>query len=130
MPNKTIKFIPKHTASNTNYRTISEEDMKFLQEEFIRWIVKMGEISIQRDPDSKWVFNQWWNKRTATLPYSRTGQNTPASFVSGVLANTMFGEQRDLTDKQMDALQSVSHIMGNVFDDCSTLKFMIGFEYV
>lgn len=130
MPNKTIKFIPKHTAAHTNYRTITEEDMTFLQTELVRWTVKMGEISIDRNPDSKWVFNQWWNKRTDTLPKGRSGQNTPASFVAGVLANTMFGEQRDLTDKQMDALQSISHIMGNCFDDCSCIRFMIGFEYV
>ena len=64
------------------------------------------------------------------LPCGRSGQNTPASFVAGVLANTMFGEQRDLTDKQMDGLQNISHIMGSVFEDCHSLKFMIGFEYV
>lgn len=130
MPNKTIKFIPKHTTAHTNYRTITEEDMTFLQTELVRWTVKMGEISIDRDTDSKWVFNQWWNKRTETLPKGRNGQNTPASFVAGVLANTMFGEQRDLTDKQMDAIQSISHILGNCFDDCSSIRFMIGFEYV
>lgn len=127
---KIIKYIPKHTTAQTNYRTITEEDMTFLQTELVRWTVKMGEISIQRDTDSKWVFNQWWNKRTDTLPKGRNGQNTPASFISGVLANTMFGEQRDLTDKQMDAICNISHIMGNCFEDCSTLKFMIGLEFV
>jgi len=126
---RVIKFIPKTTNANTNYREVSIEDMAFIQEQMIRWLAVMGEKGISRDEDDKWVNTQWWHKRTSTLPKSKTGENTPCSFTAGMLNNFMFGNQRDLTEKQMDALTNISHIMGAAFESCTELAFQIGFDH-
>lgn len=124
---RTIKYIPKVTAAHTQYREIDPEDQLWLQTELIRWLAVMSELDMCHDSDSKWVKDQWWHKRSATLPKGRLGQNTPASFVGGLLHNIMFGNQRDLTDKQMDAIQNISHIISQAAEGCTGIKFQIGF---
>jgi hypothetical protein len=123
-----IKYVPKATAAKTNYREVSIEDMAFIQQELIRWLAIMSELDMKRDPDSKWVRDQWFHKRTDTLPKGELGQNTPASFIGGLINNLVFGTQRDLTEKQMDALQNISHVMGGAFDTCTSMTFQIGFQ--
>lgn len=123
-----INYIPKITAARTNYREISSEDMDWLQLELIRWLSLMAECDQYRDAEVKYVRDQWWHKRTSTLPKGKEGQNTPCSFVGGLVNNIMFGNQRDLTDKQMDAITNISHILGSAYDTvCSEITFQIGF---
>lgn len=126
-PHKIIKYIPKITSARTQYREIDPEDMRWLQTELIRWLAIMSELDQNRDEDSRWVREQWWHKRTDTLPKGQCGQNTPASFIGGLVKNLVFGQQRDLSDKQMDAVQWISHVMGGSFADCSETRFQIGF---
>jgi hypothetical protein len=123
-----IQYIPKITSARTNYREISQEDMDWLQLELIRWLSLMAECDQYRDEEVKFVRDQWWHKRTSTLPKGKEGQNTPCSFIGGLVNNIMFGEQRDLSDKQMDAITNVSHILGSAYDTvCSEITFQIGF---
>ena len=128
MKKRTIRYVPKITSAKTEYREISKEDMEFLQSELIRWLAKMSELDMARDEDSKWVLNQYWHKRTGSLPKGHDGQNTPASFVGGLVNNLVFGTQRDLTDKQMEGIMNISHILGQTGDDCTSITFQIGFE--
>lgn len=126
---KIVRYVPKFTAAKTNYREISQEDMAFLQQEWIRWLAIMSELDQSRAEDDRWVRDQWWHKRTSTLPKGEHGQNTPASFVGGLINNFVFGTQRDITDRQMDAVQNISHIMGSAFPDtCHDIRFQIGFD--
>lgn len=122
-----IKFVPKITSARTEYREISTEDMAFIQQELIRWLALMSELDMARDEDSKWVRDQWWHKRSDTLPRGKEGQNTPGSFVGGLVNNIVFGNQRDLSDKQMDAIQNISHILGAAVEGCTQITFQIGF---
>lgn len=125
---KTIKYIPKITAAKTEYREIDPEDMAWLKMEIFRWLAIMSELDMARDADSQWVRNQWWHKRSKNLPKGRLGENTPASFVGGLANNLVFGDQRDLTDKQMDSIQNISHMLAGAFDSCTRIRFQIGFE--
>ena len=125
---RNIRYINKHTSANTNYREVSEEDMAFIQQELIRWLAVMSELDMARDEDSRWVRDHWWHKRTDTLPKGREGQNTPASFIGGLVNNMVFGTQRDLTDKQMDAIQNIGFAIAPAFEGCSVITFQIGFS--
>jgi hypothetical protein len=41
----------------------------------------------------------------------------------------VFGEQRDLTDRQMDAIEHISFWMSEAFpEEFSTIKFQIGLD--
>ncbi|CAB4153571.1 hypothetical protein UFOVP635_9 [uncultured Caudovirales phage] len=128
MAKRIIKYVPKITGAKTEYREINEADMNFIQSELIRWLATMSELDMARDPDSKWTRDSWWHKRTDTLPRGHEGQNTPASFVGGMIMNVVYGTQRDLSDKQMDALTNISHIMGECMQGCTSFNFQIGFE--
>ncbi len=127
MATKTIKFIPKITQAKTQYREIDLEDMTWLKMELVQALAIMAELDQYRDEDSRWVREQWWHKRTNTLPRGQQGENTPASFVGGLLKNIMFGDQRDLTDKQMEAVQNITHVLGSAFPECTQVRFQIGF---
>jgi hypothetical protein len=113
---KQINYDPKITSANTQYNKIDQTDMVWLQTELIRYMALMGELSKNRDRDIQNIINQWYSKRTATLPKSKNGQNTPESFISGLLNNLMFGNQNDLSQIQMDALENISANMALIYD--------------
>jgi hypothetical protein len=126
---KRIKYVPKLTGAKTEYREINQEDMSWIQQELIRWLSIMAETDQYRDPEVKYVRDQWWHRRSSNLPKGREGQNTPCSFIGGLVNNLVFGQQRDLTDRQMEAIMYISHIMGSAYDTiCSEITFQIGFE--
>lgn len=115
-------YDPKITSANTQYNTIDVNDMAFLQMELIRYMSLMGELSKNRDRDVQNIINQWYSKRTATLPKSKDGQNTPESFIAGLLNNLMFGNQNDLSQIQMDALENISANMSIIYDAVKALN--------
>jgi hypothetical protein len=124
-----IKYVPKLTGAKTEYREISQEDMSWIQQELIRWLSIMAETDQYRDPEVKYVRDQWWHRRSSNLPKGREGQNTPCSFIGGLVNNLVFGQQRDLTDRQMEAIMYISHIIGSAYDTiCSEITFQIGFD--
>jgi hypothetical protein len=125
---KNIKYIPKITSARTEYRAVDAEDMSWIKTELLRWLAIMAELDMARDEDSKWVRAQWWHKRSKNLPRGREGENTPASFIGGLVNNLVFGDQRDLTDKQMDAMQNISHVLSGAFASCTQIRFQIGIE--
>jgi len=128
MNTRKIYYVPKNTGANTNYRELQEEDMAWLQSELIRWLAEVSETAMKRDEDSKYIVDQWWMKRSTLLPRNRTGQNTPYTFVGGMVKNLVFGTQRDLTDKQMEAIEVVSRVMAQIYEDqCTSVQFQIGF---
>ena len=119
---KQINYDPKITSANTQYNTIDKNDMVWLQTELIRYMALMGELSRLRNEEVQNTVNQWYRKRTGTLPKSKDGQNTPESFISGLLNNLMFGNQNDLSQIQMDALENISAIMSKIYDAVKPLN--------
>jgi hypothetical protein len=89
----------------------------------------MAEADMAHDADSKWVRDQWWHKRSPNLPKGKLGQNTPCSFVGGLINNLVFGTQRDITNTQMDAVQNISGILGEVYDSCTQIRFQISMGF-
>ena len=119
---KQINYDPKITNANTQYNSISATDMAFVQLELVRYMALMGELSKSRNRDIQNIINQWYSKRTDTLPKSKDGQNTPESFIAGLLNNLMFGNQNDLSQTQMDALENISANMALIYDAVKNLN--------
>jgi hypothetical protein len=119
---KQINYDPKITSARTQYNSIDKQDMLWLQTELIRYMALMGELSKNRDRDVQNVINQWYRKRTSTLPKGNNGQNCPESFISGLLNNLMFGNQNDLSQIQMDALENISANMALIYDAVKDLN--------
>lgn len=125
---KTIKYVPKFTSAKTEYREVAEDDLSWIKMELWRWLAQMAEMDQRRDEDARAFLSQWWHKRTQSLPKGQAGPNTPASFVGGLCQNLVFGTQRDLTERQMDGLATISHVLAQVFDTDTAMRFQIGFD--
>lgn len=108
---KIIKYTPKITSAKTTYVEIDKDDMLWLQTTFIRWLSVMGELEGHRNEDLRQVMKLWWHKRSATLPKSKNGQNSPLTLVSGLINNLMFGNQNDLSTTTLDAIENISNQM-------------------
>lgn len=117
-----INYDPKTTQAKTQYNKLDKRDMDLVQAELIRYLSLMGELSKNRDREVQNIINQWYRKRTQTLPKGKDGWNTPESFISGLLNNIMFGNQNDLSQIQMDALENISANMSLIYDAVKGLE--------
>lgn len=123
-----IRYYPKNTAARTTYTELSDSDTAWLKTELIRWLARMSET--QADPDELWqiIHRQYWSKRTKSLPKGRAGLNSPASFTGGLINNLLFGDQRDFTERQLEAIRDISAQLNQLFDDIEPIQFAIGFQ--
>ena len=113
---KQITYEPKITSAKTQYNQLQANDMAYVHSQLIRYMALMGELSKNRDREVQNIINQWYRKRTQTLPKGKDGWNTPESFIAGLLNNLMFGNQNDLSQIQMDALENISANMSIIYD--------------
>jgi hypothetical protein len=129
MTAKIIRYIPKNTAADTNYREISDDDKQWLLAHLIKALTIMGEYDTYHsdDEDAVWVRDQWWHKKTKVLHKSQRGPNTPCSTVSGIVNNLMFKTplQRDLSERQMQDIETITQGIHAVHDDYETVRFQI-----
>lgn len=131
---KTIKYIPKTTSAMTEYRDIAPDDMAWIKTELLRYLSLMAERDLRpsSDTDNQWVLNQFWHRRTSKLHRGKFNdtyrENTPCSFIGGLVNNLVFGTQRDFSNKQMEDLEFVSLCMNSIYPDIEQIRFQIGFE--
>ena len=105
---KTIKYMPKQTNARVQYIDLDRDDMEWLQTEMLRWLALMGELDGSHNDDVKQIMKYWWYKKTQTLPKGKQGQNSPLTFVSGLVNNLVFGDTRDLTTVYLDCIENIS----------------------
>ena len=122
-----IKYIPKDTLAKTDYCTTDIEDLTWIQEQLLRWTLQIAELDIHRDKLIKQTRTEM-HEPDSNLPKSKAGPNSIASFISGTLENLMFNGQRDLTLKQMNALETISNIMAIFFPNNTAIRFQMGFD--
>lgn len=123
---KHIRYYPKHTAARTTYLELQDEDLSWLKTELIRWLSKMAESDINHDPMWKEVLALYWNKKTQSLPKSKTGPNSPNTFIAGLVNNIVFGTQRDITERQMEGIRDIGNNLSQLWDDVDAIVFQIG----
>ena len=120
-----IKYIPKVTNARTQYVEIDSNDMYWLQSELVRYLSLMGEIDGHRNEDLRQLMRFWWYKRNKVLPKSTQGQNSPLTFVSGLVNNLMFGNQYNLSTHVLDGIEYISsqiHQLELAIEDLDTIK--------
>ena len=125
---RTIKYVPKATSARTEYREIDPSDLAEIHQQLIRWLAIMSELDMSHDEDMRAVREQFWHRRTKVLPSGKEGMNTPASFIGGIVNNMMFGEQRDISARQMEGIEYISKWMVEIDPEKSvSFRFQIGF---
>lgn len=116
MNTKTINYYPKNTQAKTTYCEIDSKDMEYIQDQLLRYLCQMGELSINKNKDIKEFVSVFWQARNNELPKGVNGLNSPQSFVSGLLNNLKYGTQVDLTNKQLMAIEYISEVMVEFLD--------------
>jgi hypothetical protein len=68
----------------------------------------MNELSLSKDISHKEV-TKWYTSPDKVLPYSKTfsRNNSPSSFVAGLINNMVFGSQNDISETQAKYLQYI-----------------------
>jgi hypothetical protein len=126
---RTIKYIPKTTTANTEYRELNEEDLNWVKTTILKSMARMSELSVSHNEDHKLVMSDYWNRRRKSLPRRRDGENSPNSFIGGLANNLIFGTQRDLSDRQMEGIEQIFGIMSALFpEEFEAVRFQVSFE--
>lgn len=108
---KIIRYVPKITNAKTTYVDIDKQDMLWLQSELIHYLSIMGEIDGHRNEDLRQIMKYYWYKRSSTLPKGVNGQNSPLTFIAGLVNNLVYGSQRDLTIATLESIENISNQM-------------------
>lgn len=116
-----IFYQTKNTMANTTYYEIPAEDSSFLMEKCIQIQCYMGEISLAKDRDIKDLV-KWYTSPNKTLPFSNTFKrnNSPQSFISGMLNNMLYNGQRDFSESQANHLQNIVSVFSQFVSVVST----------
>ena len=120
---KEIIYTCKNTTAKTQYYKISKSDMEWLQKELTRYLSLIGELSKDTSAEVKSVIDDYWRQKNKSLPSSKSGYNTPESFISGTLNNLMFGNQYDLSNIQTQAIEYISKGMEVIYQNCNGLAY-------
>lgn len=120
-----IFYNKKVTTANTTYLEITDEDTHFLITKCIQIQAYMGELSLIKNKDIKDVY-KWYVTPSKTLPFSNSAKryNSPQSFISGVLNNTLFGKQKDYSEVQVEHLQNIINSYEQL-TECINVEFNI-----
>ena len=120
---KQILFDLKTTNANTTYYYISDQDMDWLLGKLIQIQAYMGELSLTKDKAIKDLV-KWYTTPKKSLPrsYKWNKQNSPNSFISGVLNNIMFGDTRDISDTTASNLEDIISVFAQIVDVVNDTK--------
>jgi len=122
---RTIKYYPKQTAAKTQYIEIIPEDFAFITQEVIKISARILELDTTTSEDWRLVREQFFHRRRKDLPRGKEGYNTPASFLGGLTSNLVFGTQRDLSEHQMQGLETIFGACSMIYDDIDSIRFQI-----
>jgi hypothetical protein len=122
---KVYNYSLKHTVARTQYVEISDEDTADIINYMIQISARINELDTQHDEDWRMIREQYFHRRRNDLPKSQYGPNSPASFIGGMINNLAYGTQRDLTQRQLEGLETVTAQIAQVWEDIPAMVFRI-----
>jgi hypothetical protein len=109
-----IYYDIKYTSASTDYLSLDDQDMATVQITVLGLLTYMTELSISKDKDVR-DFTNWFTSSDKRYHYNSKlkRQNSPQSFLAGMINNIQFGSQRDFSLLQ---LQTIQEIINNCVD--------------
>lgn len=120
---KKIYYIAKSTSAGTIYVELKEEDRAELTRAIIAVLTYTNELSISKNRDVK-PYIEWFHKSSRNWGFNSKlkRDNSPASYLGGVLNNLLFGTQRDFT---LNQLETVALIINAAIDVLEVIEDII-----
>jgi len=120
---KEIQYEQKNTTAKTQYYKIGKGDMEWLTKELTRYLALCGELGKSTDKNIQNMLSGFWRDKTPDLPKGKSGQNSPESFVAGLLNNILYGSQYDLSDIQVNAIERISRAMEVIYQSTNGITY-------
>jgi len=125
-----IKYVAKKTSANTEYRSISISDKKFLLKKLFDVQQILSQIDQNEEEDVQVrIFKERFSRPNTELPYQtmankigKYAENSLSSFIDGVLSNMASGKQKDPSAKTCAGLEIVFREL-NEFGLTDSIKF-------
>lgn len=120
---RVYQYTLKHTQARTQYVSIPEEDFAAITAQLMQTLARISELDAERDEEWRLVRDQYFHRRRRDLPRGQHGENTPTSFIGGLVTNTVYGSQRDLTTRQLEGLENVTAQINQLWEDLPAMTF-------
>lgn len=101
-----VSYSYKTTQANTQYVELENNDFEYIQVTVLQLTSYMAELSVSRNKSLKEIL-RWYKTANKHCPYSTLlkSNNSPQSFLAGIINNFQFGTQKDFTEKQILTLE-------------------------
>ena len=119
---KIIKYKIKNTSASTTYANINIQDMDYVKKtmgQYLAYIAELDRLIGTKEDEVRKAMHT----RTSELPKSKSGPNTIASFIGGLVNNLVYGSQYDLTIKQMSGIEFVSTVLSQLDANFDNIRF-------
>jgi hypothetical protein len=112
-----INYDIKHTAANTDYLSLENDDMATVQITVLGLLTYMTELSIAKDKDIR-DFTKWFTTSDKRYHYNNKLKryNSPQSYLAGTINNLQFGNQKDFSLMQLQTIQDIVNTSVDIID--------------
>lgn len=118
-----IYYDIKHTTAKTEYLHISNKDTQIVHENILGILTYMSELSLSTDKDIR-DFANWFKKPKKQFLYNTKlkRSNSPQSLLAGVINNIVFGDQRDFSLVQLEAIENIINTSIDIIQEIEQVK--------
>ena len=114
---QTIYYNVKNTSASTEYTLIEKQDMEDIRNMLFHISALINEMDRYTEPLAKEINKDLLHKFNTNLPRGKDSMNTIASYVGGLICNIVYGTQKDLSTKQLRALEYITEVASTVWPD-------------
>ena len=114
---QTIYYNVKHTSASTEYTLIDKQDLEEIRNMLFHVSALINEMDRYTEPLAKEINKDLLHKFNNRLPRGKESMNTIASYVGGLICNLVYGTQKDLSTKQLRALEYITEVANTVWPD-------------
>ena len=111
----------KKSLGSTTYVEFKKDDDKEIKDLLQKTLALIADFDNKVGEDN-YTIKVHLHKGSRNLPHSKEGQNSPSSFLGGVVLNTVYGTQRQFTLKQLETIEVIFEALSE-FLDVPSIKF-------
>jgi len=116
---KTITALPKITNAPVQYWELDPKEEQWIYE----WLQKIQSVMCEAVTHDRTLRDIWFKRRPKELPHGRMGANSYASIIGGLVKSKLDNPERNLTDAQLTALETIFTVVSEWLPGCEKIEF-------